>query len=223
MTTALATDALTEDTDSAGTVAWAFTVNATIAVAKTGVAVATGSAAMMAEALHSYADIATEVLLGIGVWHGRRRDRARYFWALCASIYMFAAGGMYAAWEGVSSILSPEAVKGAAWTALVVLAVSAALESTSCRKALGELAASRNGVPWLTYWRTTTNTTAKTVVAEDGADILGCVLAAAGVVLRLVTGSTAWEGLAAVLVAVVMLGVAYELGSQNLRLLTASE
>jgi Co/Zn/Cd efflux system component len=80
----------------------------------------------------------------------------------------------------------------------------------------------RGDKPWLLHIRTTTNTSVKTVVYEDSADLLGCVLAALGIAATMVTGSAIWDGLASVLIGLLLVGMALELGSQNVKLLQAA-
>lgn len=205
--------------ESTKTIIWALCVNATIVVLKLVVGLVTGSAAMLAEAAHSAADSSTEVLLLWGTRHARTWHKARYFWSLVAAVHMFALGGLYACYEGVTSLLGEDAGSELRWVGLVVLGVCAVLEASSWVKAYRTLAAERAGVPWVCYLRTTTNTPVKTIFYEDSADLVGVALATVGITLRLATGSALWEGLAAILIGLLLTVMAYELGSHNIRLL----
>jgi hypothetical protein len=69
------------------------------------------------------------------------------------------------------------------------------------------------------FLKTTTNTALKTQLVEDAMDVSWCVLALAGTGLTAVTGSGVWVGAAAVVIAVGLTGMAYELAAQNIRLL----
>lgn len=204
---------------AARTVVFALATNLTIAALKASAGVLTGSAAMLAEAAHSVVDSSTEVILLGGELHARRWTKARYFWALVAAVDMFLIGGVYAGYQGLVAILGADAGNGLAWVGLLVLAVSAALESTSWLRAVRTLAAERNGQPWISHIRTTTNVAVKAVLYEDSADLAGVALAAAGIGLRLITGSVIWDGAASVLIGLLLTAMAFELGSQNLRLL----
>lgn len=204
-------------------VVWrALLTNALIAGLKALAGVLGGSPAMLSEAAHSVVDSSTEVILMGGALHARRWEAARYFWGLVASINMFAIGGLYAIWEGYQAIVDPSAGVTDVWFSLAVLAVSAGLEATSWVRAFRSLATERAGRSWYTTLRTTRSTDIKAVAIEDSADILGCVLAAVGLVLRVFTGF-AWDGVASILIGLLMIGLAYELGSQNLKLLTSKE
>lgn len=213
---------MTNTESSNAPVVWALVMNVTVASIKVAAGVLTGSAAMLAEAAHSVVNSSSEVILLGGALHARKWSRAKYFWALIAAIDIFAVGGLYAAYEGVTAMLGEEVTDTLTWVALIVLAVSFCLESLSLMRALRELALDRGDVPWLKHIRTTTNTSVKTIVYEDSADLLGCVLAALGIGLHLLTGSVVWDGLASLLIGLLLAAMAYELGAQNLKLLTAA-
>lgn len=209
--------------NSTRTVVLALATNMAIAAMKAAVGVLTGSASMLAEAAHSVVDSSTEVILLGGEWHARTWSKARYFWALVASINMFAIGGVYAGYEGLETIFGVAVTDSLAWVGLLVLAISAAMEATSWLRAVRTLAAERGDTPWVTHIRTTTNTSVKAVLYEDSADLAGVALATAGIGLRLLTGSPVWDGAASVLIGLLLTVMAYELGNQNLRLLVGTE
>lgn len=213
----------TTETHSSGPVVWALGVNTTIFVAKAGIGFLTGSAAMLSEAAHSLVDSSTELILLGGVWHSKRWSKAQFFWALVASVNMFVIGGLYAIYEGIRSVFGDEVSNSLNGIGILVLAISFCLEATSwwnAYKALNEERVSR-GIGWVELLRTTTNVNAKTVLSEDTADMIGCVLGSIGLSLTMATGSGVWDGLAGLLIGVLLTGMAYVLGSQNLRLLTA--
>lgn len=201
------------------TLIYSLAINITVIVIKTAAGLLSGSAAMLAEAAHSLVDSLTGPLLLVGEWHGRSWAKGPHFWGLLAAVNMALVGGGYAAWEGVQSILDPEVAGGLLWVSLAVLAISASLEMTSLTRALRTLAAERDGVAWLRHLRTTSNNAMKTQAIEDGLDVLGCVLAALGIGLQLLTGSAIFDGVASVLIAVLLTGMAVELGQSNARLL----
>lgn len=212
--------AVDAESESVRTTAWAFTVNVGVAVIKLAAGALTGSSALFAEAAHSFADSSTEAFLLIGAYHGRRRPRARYAWALIAAIVMFALGGAYACYEGLQTIFG-NAVEGQvpAWVGLIVLVFASAFEATSWSRAVRTLALTKGDKGWIEHLRTTTDTSTKTVLEEDTADISGNGLAGLGISLHLLTGSMIWDGIASVTIGVLLTVMAYELGSHNVRLL----
>lgn len=205
------------------TLVYSLAVNITVITIKTVAGLLSGSAAMLAEVAHSLVDSLTGPLLLVGEWHGRSWAKGPRFWGLLAAVNMALMGGGYAAWEGVQSILDPTVAGGLLWVSLGVLAISAALETSSLVRAIRTLAPSRNGRSWWTHLRTTSNNAMKTQIIEDGLDVAGCTLAMIGTVAQLVTDSAVWNGAAAVLIAVLLTGAAIELGQNNARLLVAPD
>ncbi|MEK6226215.1 MAG: cation transporter [Chloroflexota bacterium] len=68
----------------------ALAANIAIAVAKLGAAVITGSSAMLAEALHSFADSVNEVLLLVGARRSRRPADRRHPFGHARYRYVYA-------------------------------------------------------------------------------------------------------------------------------------
>lgn len=206
--------------ESARTVLYALAVNATVTVVKTGAGVLSGSPAMLAEAAHSAVDCCTQMMLFAGACHERRRVGARYVWALGAALMMFVSGGCYGLYEGIRALVGSDAgPETGALVALAVLVAASSLEASSCYRAVRTLAASRNGRGWLAHLRSTPDTASKTVVVEDGADILGNAMAAIGIAFTLITGTSVFDAAASILVGLLLVGLSAELGSHNVRML----
>jgi divalent metal cation (Fe/Co/Zn/Cd) transporter len=212
------------ESESIKTTAWAFGVNIGVATIKVVAGVLTGSSALLAEAVHSFADSSTEAFLLVGAFHGRRRPKARYAWALTAAIVMFALGGVYDCYEGIQTIFgTPVVSQVPAWIGLIVLAFASALESTSWSKAVRTLALTKGDKGWIEHLRTTTDTATKTILEEDTADIGGNILAGMGISMYLLTGLMVWQGIVSVMIGVLLMVMAYELGSHNVRLLSGTD
>lgn len=216
--------------ESTVTVLVATGANATIAVLKFAAGLLTGSAAMLAEAAHSVGDTATELLLLTALRRSERRadrkhpfgyGKERFFWALIAAVSIFVSGAVFAIIEGVRTIIGGEAEQTLAWVAYAVLGVSFVLEGVSWTQAVRQLrsearAEGRTPLQWL---RTTDDPTVRSVFFEDSAALIGLLLAFGGVGLHQLTGASFWDGLASLLVGLLLTGVAYILGSTNKGLL----
>jgi cation diffusion facilitator family transporter len=216
--------------ESTLTVLVAMGANAGIGVLKLVAGYFTGSAAMFAEAAHSFADTATEVLLLTALKRSDRKPdrehpfgygKERFFWALIAAVSIFVSGAVFAAFEGIRTILGEGQEQTLAWVAYAVLGVSFVLEGTSWLQAARQLRseARKDDTTPLRWLRTTDDPTVKTVFFEDSAALIGLLLAFGGVGLHQLTGSAFWDGLASVLIAVLLTGVAYILGTANKGLL----
>jgi cation diffusion facilitator family transporter len=216
--------------ESVGTVLVATGANLAIAVAKTVAGVLSGSSAMLSEAAHSFADTITELLLLVAIRRGERpadtahplgHGRETYVWALLAAVSTFVAGAGFAVTEGVHTILRGGRAEGHFAVSYLVLAVAFVLESISLRTALRQVRG--KAADWETtpkrYLALTSDTTVKAVTFEDSAALAGLLLAAAGLGLAQLTGDAVWDGLASVLIGVLLAVVAGALGQANLSLL----
>lgn len=118
-----------------------------VALAKVGVAVVTGSAAMAAEAAHSLADSGNDLFLFVAQRRsGRPADerhplgygREAYFWALIAALGVFVAGAVFSLREGIEELIHPT-VTSSFVVAYIVLAISAVFDLVSFRQSAGQM------------------------------------------------------------------------------------
>jgi cation diffusion facilitator family transporter len=212
------------------TVLLALAANLGIALAKTFAAVITGSASMAAEAGHSYVDTINEVLLLTAL---RRSERPadsrhpfghgpeRYFWSLLVAVCIFGMGALFAFLQGFGALLGKGVEEASPLVGYIVLAVSAVLETISWTQAFKETRkhARERGQGFLDFLRTTDDPTAKSVLFEDSAALLGLVFAAAGLATHQLTGSAFGDGVASILIGLMLTLVAFLLGRTNRELL----
>jgi cation diffusion facilitator family transporter len=215
--------------ESAGTVIVAGLANLAIAIAKLIGGLISHSSAMLSEAAHSVADTVTEVFLFVALKRGNRPPdtkhpfgygRETYFWAFLASLATFGLGAGFSIWQGVTTIIEGEE-QGDPLVSYIVLAVSFLLEGASWLKAVRQVrgAARKWGVTPGEYLSGTTDTTVKAVTFEDSAALIGLVLAALGLFLEQVTGDPVWDGLAAIVIGILLIVVAAVLARANVSLL----
>src|SRR3954469_8655327 len=123
------------------TVYFALVANLVIAVAKALGGVASGSAAMLAEAAPSLADTTHQVFLRISLSRADRGSdeqhpfgygQERFFWAFLAAVFIFVAGALFSVFEGVERLMKPPKESGIG-VPLVVLAVAFVAEGVSWR------------------------------------------------------------------------------------------
>jgi cation diffusion facilitator family transporter len=216
------------------TVLLALAANVGIAVLKALAGLLTGSAALLSEAAHSVGDSVTEVLLLTALHRSARpADRRhpfgygkeRYFWSLLAAVGILASGAAYSIYEGVRTILVEPAEETAPWVNYFVLALSVVLESVSFVQSFRQLraVARRDGFAVREYLRDPDDPTVKSVVMEDAAALVGLTLAFLGVALHQVTGSSFWDGLAALAIGVLLVVVAFQLAQTNKGLLIGKQ
>jgi cation diffusion facilitator family transporter len=219
-----------QKSESTLTVLVALGANLAIAVLKLIAGLITGSAAMLAEAAHSVADTITEALLLTALRRSSRpADRThpfgygkeRYFWSLIAAVSIFVSGAVFAFYEGFSTIFGEQEEQTSPIIGYIVLGLAFVLEGASWLRAVKQVRAEAKaeGRSVGRYLRLIDDPTIKTVFFEDSAALVGIALAFGGIALHDVTGSALWDGLASVLIGVLLAGVAYLLGRTNLGLL----
>jgi cation diffusion facilitator family transporter len=215
--------------ESVRTIIVAGLANLAIAVAKAITGLLSGSAAMLSEAAHSFADTTTEVLLFVAVRRGARPaderfnfgyGRAGFLWALLAAGFTFVIGGGFAITHGVHTIIDGE-VDSHVGPSFAVLAIAFALESVSLTQGIRQARreALRFRVGLRRYLRGTANTAVRAVVLEDLAALAGLVIAALGLGMTVLTGSSVWDGGASIAIGVLLIGAAASLVRANASLL----
>ena len=198
------------------TVLLALAVNALIAVAKTVAAVLTGSASMVAEAAHSWADAGNEVFLMIAerksaqsadATHPLGHGREGYIWSMFAAIGLFTAGSVVSIYHGITQLGNHEPESDYR-IAYVVLGIAFVLEGISFLQARREAAqgAHKAGVGMLRHVSRTSNPTLRAVFAEDAAALVGLAVAAAGILAHHLTGDAVYDAVGSILVGL-LLGV----------------
>ena len=198
-------------TGSPRTLIIALAANVGIAVAKFVAAGITGSSAMLTEGVHSLVDSTNQVLLLYGGRRARRPadathpfgyGRELYFWSFVVAILVFALGAGVSIYEGVLHILEPEPATDPL-IAFAVLAIAFALEGWSTLAALADFNRSRTGTIWQEI-RSTKDAPTLVVLLENSGALAGLAIAALGLTLSLVTRDPFWDGLASVLIGVIL-------------------
>lgn len=198
-------------------VLYALGANGGIAISKLVAAVYTGSGAMLAEAIHSIADCANQLLLLLGLRQARRpvspeyplgHGRVVYFWAMMVALLLFFVGGAFSVYEGIHRWMAPEPLESAP-VALLVLGVAVVLESFSLWGALREINKERQGRPFLRWFRETRQSSLLVVAGEDTAALAGLAIAFGAVLMSIGTGDPRWDAAGSIGVGLLLMLVAW--------------
>jgi cation diffusion facilitator family transporter len=208
----------------------ALTANVGIAITKFIAAGISGSAAMLAEAFHSVADSGNQLFLLRGdavsryaanVTHPFGRGKSMYFWSFMVAVVLFVGGAVLSIYNGWQRLSHPDEGHGAGFVfSLVVLGISAAFEiGVALVPAIRQLNKIRGTK---SAWRTireSKDSALVIVIFEDTAAALGLGIAAVGIILAEVTKDVFWDGIASILIGILLGAVALVLAHEMRSLL----
>jgi cation diffusion facilitator family transporter len=220
-------------TESAVTVLVAFSANLLVAIAKSFAAVVTGSASMLAEAAHSWADTGNQVFLIIAHRRSLRSPdrvhplgygREAYMWSLFAAMGLFVAGAAVSITHGVQELVNPEPATDF-FVGYIVLAVSFVFEGVSFLRSVRQARPGAQAMKrdLIHHVLATSDPTLRAVFAEDAAALIGLVVAAAGLAAHELTGSAVPDALGSITVGALLAVVAIVLININRRFLVGEE
>jgi cation diffusion facilitator family transporter len=190
--------------------------NALIAITKFMAAFLTGSSAMLSEGIHSSVDTCNQGLLLYGLKRARRPADAQfpfghgkeiYFWSFIVAILIFAVGAGVSIYEGVSHLLHPAEI-GNPMVNYIVLAIAMVFEGGAWYFALTEFSKVKGRWGYLEAVQRGKDPTLFVVLFEDSAAMAGLVIAFAGVALTDVTGLALFDGVASILIGIILGGTA---------------
>ena len=202
--------------------------NLAIAIAKFGAAGFTGSTAMLSEAIHSLVDTGNQGLLLLGMNRAARpadpehqfgHGLQLYFWSFIVSIMIFGLGAGVSIVEGVGKILHPHPLESPLVN-YAVLGASLVFETFSWVVALRGFRAGMGGRHWIDAIRRSKDPTIFTVLFEDTAAILGLLIAAAGLGVGQYFGWPVMDGVASVVIGLLLAATAGLLAFESASLLT---
>jgi cation diffusion facilitator family transporter len=190
--------------------------NLAVAITKFVAASITGSSAMLTEGVHSLVDTGNGILLLVGVRLSKRPpDRTHpfghgkevYFYALIVSVLIFGLGGGVSIYEGILHILEPKAVTDPTIN-YIVIGLAALFEGIAATIALkGFLAVKGSASAWQTI-RTSKDPTTFAVLFEDSAALAGLAVAGLGIFLAHELDMPTLDGVASVVIGLLLCGAA---------------
>ena len=188
----------------------ALVANGLIACAKGIAAFFTGSASMMAEAIHSTADCGNQVLVLVGQSQARRgkseahafgQGKANFFWSFVVAVVLFLLGGLFSIYEGIHKIMDPQEIQYP-WLIVGIIIFAVVLEGGALRVALQESNSKLKDI-----FKTIEKSSSShilVVLIEDSGAILGLVILGLGLSLFV---HPIFDGIAALMIGILLLSL----------------
>lgn len=192
---------------------FALLANLGIAITKTAAAVITGSGAMLAESIHSFADCGNQGLLFLGLRQAKKKPdpdhplgygKEIYFWSFIVALILFSMGGLFSIYEGIHKVSSHEGLKNPI-IAVIVLSVSMVLEAASLYGCLTQVKKVRRNIPLWTWVKNSRQSELIVVMGEDIAALLGLLFALIAVLLSIVTGNPVYDAFGSIGIGVLLI------------------
>ena len=213
--------------DSIRSILYALFANLAIAIAKGAAAFWTGSGAMLAEAIHSLADVCNQLLLLFGMKQSRRPPdsdyplgygKSIYFWSFLVAVILFSLGGMFSIYEGLHKFSHPEPLNNAI-IAVGVLVFAIIAESVSLWGCMQAVNKERRGRRLTKWFRESRSSELIVVFGEDIAALLGLALALVAVLASAITGNPIYDAIGTVMIGALLIVIAILLAIEVKQLL----
>lgn len=201
--------------------------NTLVAITKFVAATITGSSAMLSEGIHSVVDTGNQLLLLLGLHKAKKPADDRfpfghgkevYFWSFVVAIMIFAVGAGVSLYEGILHVLHPVPITRP-YVNYIVLILAIIFEGAAFYFALTEFSRAKGKWGYLEAVRKGKDPTNFVVLFEDSAALLGLVVAFLGVFLTQVTGNLIFDGLASIVIGLILGGTAIWLAYETKGLL----
>ncbi len=201
--------------------------NLLIAVTKFAAAAFTGSAAMMAEGIHSTVDTGNQGLLLYGLRRAKRPPDERfpfgygkeiYFWSFMVAVLIFAIGSGISLYEGVNRLMHPHPIESP-WVNYTVLILAMIFEGAAWTVAFKEFNRVRGHWGVLEAVRRGKDPATFLVLFEDSAAMLGLVVAFVALLTGQLTGIEFFDGLASIIIGLILAATAIWLAIETKGLL----
>ncbi|AUM13545.1 cation diffusion facilitator family transporter [Ketobacter alkanivorans] len=208
--------------DSLKSILFALCANTAIAVAKLAAALVTGSGAMLAEAIHSFADAGNQSLLILGLKRAKTPPsedyplgygKSIYFWSFIVAIVLFSLGGLFSLYEGWHKLSHPEPLSYpfVAIGVLVFAIVAEGISMWGCVREVNKVLAGRSYWRW---FRESRQSELLVVFGEDLAALVGLVFALLAIGMTLITGNPMYDAAGTMVIGALLLLIALLIGNE---------
>ena len=211
---------MSHENSSVKSILFALLANFGIAITKTVAAVITGSGAMLAESIHSFADCGNQGLLFVGLKASKKAPnpnhplgygKAIFFWSFIVALILFSMGGLFSIYEGIHKLGSHEGLSSP-YVAIIVLSFSVILEGASTWGCIVQINKVKRGQSLWKWFMNSRQSELVVVLGEDVAAMLGLLFALAAVILSMVTGNPLFDAVGSIGIGVLLIVISVFLG-----------
>ncbi len=204
---------MSHENSSVKSILFALLANLGIAITKTVAAVITGSGAMLAESIHSFADCGNQGLLFLGLNAAKKKPnpdhplgygKAIFFWSFIVALILFSMGGLFSVYEGIHKLGSNEDLKSP-YIAIAVLSVSFLLEGASLWGCITQINKIKHGESLWKWFKNSRQSELVVVMGEDVAALLGLAFALCSVILSMITGNPLFDAIGSIGIGVLLI------------------
>ncbi len=190
--------------------------NSLIAITKFIAASVTSSSAMFSEGIHSLVDTGNQILLLYGLKQAKKPADERfpfghgkeiYFWSFVVAILIFAVGAGVSIYEGVHRLFDPKPINNVMIN-YIVLCLAILFEGAAWYFALREFTRAKGKWGYLEAVQRGKDPSLFVVLFEDSAAILGLLVALIAIFLSQTTGIYAFDGIASIIIGLILAGTA---------------
>lgn len=182
---------------------------------------------MMSEGIHSLVDTGNQLLLLLGLKKATKpadknfpfgHGKEVYFWSFVVAIMIFAVGAGISIYEGIHSLMDPHQIEKPNIN-YIVLGLAMIFEAFAWYFAWKEFNVSRGEKSYYEAVRKEKDPTTFVVLFEDSAAMLGLIVAFVGILLTQHTGILLFDGIASIVIGLILGGTAAWLAHETKGLL----
>ena len=186
--------------------------NAAISVTKFFAAFTTGSSAMLSEGIHSLVDTGNQILLLHGMKQAKRpaddefpfgHGKEIYFWSFVVAILIFAVGSGVSIYEGIRHVIHPAQIENP-MVNYIVLSLAMLFEGAAWFFAFREFGKVKGKMGYIEAVQRGKDPSMFVVLFEDSAALLGLLIALLGIWLTQVTGIAVFDGIASIMIGLIL-------------------
>ncbi len=202
--------------------------NLLIAISKYAAAWFTGSAAILSEAVHSTVDTGNQALLLYGLKRAAKpadpehpfgHGLQLYFYVFVVAVLIFGVGAGLSLYHGIDKVRAPHAIENA-YVSYIVLGLAMVFEGVVWVVAFREFRRTQGEQGWLSAMRRSKDPVVFTVLLEDSAAMLGLIVAVTGIALSQALDMPILDGVASIVIGLILAGTAAFLAYEAQSLLT---